>query len=114
MVLREVLLLLLMVVALVVVSTVGTVHEGGFGGGGGLGRDGGVALLLRWGSIAACRRMHGLVRLCWTWIERKCIYKQSQAHILLPPKLTNRVLNRRCHELQTTSLISSWCFSCKG
>lgn len=71
MVLREVLLLLLMV-ALVVVSTVGTVHGGGFDGRGGLGRDGGVALLLRWGSIAACRRMHGLVCLCWTVLMGRC------------------------------------------
>lgn len=65
--LREVVLLLLMVVALVVVSTVGTVHDGCFvGERSGVGRDGGVALLLRWGSVAACRWMHGLVCLCWT------------------------------------------------
>ena len=80
MLLREVLLLLLMV-ALVVVSTVGTVHEGGFVGRGGLGRDGGVALLLRWGSIAACRRMHGLVSLCWTWIERESAFTNRVKHI---------------------------------
>lgn len=67
MMLREVVLLLLLMVALVVVSTVGTVRNGCFvGSRSGLGRDGGVALLLRWGTIAACRWIHGLVRLCWT------------------------------------------------
>lgn len=62
-----VVLLLWLMVALVVVSTVGTVCNGCFvGSRGGLGGDGGVALLLKWGSIAACRWIHGLVRLCWT------------------------------------------------
>ncbi len=66
--LREVMvLLLLLMVALVVVSTVGTVRNGCFvGSRSGVGRDGGVALLMRWGSIAACSRIHGLVCLCWT------------------------------------------------
>lgn len=50
------LLLLLLMVALVVV---GTVRDGCFvGSRSGVGRDGGVALLLRWGSIAACRWIH--------------------------------------------------------
>lgn len=67
--LREVVVvvLLLLMVAVVVVSTVGTVRNGCFvGSRSAVGRDGGVALLLRWGSIAACRWMHGLVCLCWT------------------------------------------------
>lgn len=69
MMLREVVLLL---VSLVVVSTVGTVRDGCFAGSRtGLDRDGGVALMLRWGPIAACRRVHGLVRLCWTLKEGK-------------------------------------------
>lgn len=64
--LREV-LLLLMVVALVVVSTVRTVRNGSFvGSRGGVGRHGGITLLVRWGSIAVCRWIHGLVCLCRT------------------------------------------------
>lgn len=60
-------LLLLLLVAVVVVSTVGTVRYGCFvGSRTGVGRDGGVALLLRWGSITACGWVHGLVCLCWT------------------------------------------------
>ena len=75
MMLREevvLLLLLLVVVSLVVVSTVDTVRDGCFTGSRtGLDWDGGVALVLRWGPIAACRRVHGLVRLCWTLKEGK-------------------------------------------
>lgn len=76
MMLREVVLLLMVVVVLmvvlllvapIVVSTMCTVRGGRFvGNRSGEGRDGGVVLLLRWGSIAACRWMHGLVRLSWT------------------------------------------------
>lgn len=67
MMLMEVLLLLMVVVVLVVVSTVGTVRNGCFvGSRTGLCRDGRVALLLRWSSIAACRWIHGRVRMCWT------------------------------------------------
>lgn len=79
MMLREVVLLLMVVVVVVlmvvllllvapiVVSTMCTVRGGRFvGNRSGEGRDGGVVLLLRWGSIAACRWMHGLVRLSWT------------------------------------------------
>lgn len=52
---------LLLMVAMVVISTV---CKGCFvRSWSGLGRDGGVALLLRWGPIAACRWIHGLVRL---------------------------------------------------
>lgn len=76
MMLREVVLLLVVVmvvvVSLVVVSTVDTVRDGCFTGSRtGLDWDGGVALVLRWGPIAACRRVHGLVRLCWTLKEGK-------------------------------------------
>lgn len=51
-----------MVVALVIV---GTVRNGCFVGSR-LCRDGGVALLMRWGSITAGRWVHGLVGLCRT------------------------------------------------
>lgn len=62
-----VVVLMLLMVALVVVSTVGTVRDGCFVGSKcGVSRNGGVALLLRWGSIAACRWIHGLVCLCRT------------------------------------------------
>lgn len=52
-------------VALVVGSTVGTVCNGRFVGSA-LGGDGGVALWMRWGSVASCRWIRGLVRLYWT------------------------------------------------
>lgn len=58
------LLLLLLMVILVVVGTVGTVRVGCFvGNRGSLAGDGGIALLLRWGSIVACRWIHGGVGL---------------------------------------------------
>lgn len=63
------LLLLLLMVVLVVASTVGTVHDGCFVGNSSsrsMTRDGGVALWLRWGSIVACRWIHGWVGLHWT------------------------------------------------
>lgn len=67
-------MLLLLMVALVVVSTV---REGCFvESWGGLGRDDGVALLLRWGSITACRWMHRLVCLSWA-------YNDGQGSILI-------------------------------
>lgn len=59
MMLQEVLLLLL--VAMAVISTV--CKRGFVRSWSGLDRDGGVGLLLRWGSIAAGRWIHGLVRL---------------------------------------------------
>lgn len=73
MMLREVVLLLLlllmmmMMAVLVVVSTVGTVRDGCFVWNRcSLAGDGGVALLLRWGSIVACRWIHVWVGLHWT------------------------------------------------
>lgn len=90
MMLREMLLLLLLMIALVVVSTVGTVRNGSFvGSGSGVGRDGRIALLVRWGSIAACRWIHGLVRLCWTckggggWLSTCSMSLVSTINILL-------------------------------
>lgn len=59
-------MVVVVVVALVIVGTVG---DGCFVGSR-LCRDGGVALLMRWGSVAAWRRIHGLVGLCWTCSER--------------------------------------------
>lgn len=59
-----VLMRVMMMVVLVVVSTVGTVRNGRFirtSIGVGMGR--GVALLLRWGSVVACRWIHGGVCL---------------------------------------------------
>lgn len=68
MMLREVvLLLLLLMVVVVVVSTVGIVRDGCFvGSRSSMARNGGVALLLRLGSIVTCRWVHGRVRLHWT------------------------------------------------
>lgn len=73
MVLREVLLLLwlLLMVVLVVVCTMGTVRDGSFVGHRcAVGRDGGVAVLLRWGSIVARSWIRGCVGLCWTVVVR--------------------------------------------
>lgn len=56
-------MLLLLTVTLVVVSTVGCFVESW----GGMGRDDGVALLLRWGSITTCRWIHRLACLCWAY-----------------------------------------------
>lgn len=59
------LLLLKMVMVMVALVIVGTVGDGCFVGSR-LCRDGRVALLMRWGSIAAGWWVHGLVGLCWT------------------------------------------------
>lgn len=57
-------------VVLIVVYTMGTVCDGGFVGSGcAVDRDGGVAVLLRWGSIVACSWISGCVGLSWTWTE---------------------------------------------
>ncbi len=54
-----VLLLLLLLLLMAALVVVGTVRDGCFvGSRRGVGRDGGVALLMRWGSIAACRWIH--------------------------------------------------------
>lgn len=63
---------MLMLLLTVVVVVVCTVRNGRFvGNRSRVGRDGGVALLLRWGSVVACRRIHGWVGLCWTSGERQ-------------------------------------------